>query len=428
MLPASFDLGHVTRSTLIVLAASSLAACSAANAANPTSSASPAPSVELVTARIGAVRPAISISGIMAPSRDVGVSAALNEPITEIRVHEGERVHAGELLAVLESDDLRASLAAAEQAVAENRARYAQQGYQSSVNIAQYASNVTVARAALGQAQATLNQAQLDLHRDETLNRQGYLPDQTLDGMRVTVAADRHAVAAAQSQLNLAVQSASADGTMRRAGIESSQILAARAAVSGAQQAVAQTQLQLARTQLRSPVDGVIASIGGAIGEYPSGRQLFTIHDDTQMYAMLPASAAQALALRGGEQASIVTTDGAQRANGVVEAVLDQLSPGTTNFIVKVRIANADHRWRAGIPVTAHLALAPVHGTVVPVSAYADVTNDAVYAVRGGRVARVAVRTLASDGSAAVVDGIAEGARLVRDGQSGVAAGDQVGN
>jgi multidrug resistance efflux pump len=337
-------------------------------------------------------------------------------------------VRAGQVLAVLESDTLRNSLAAAQATAAENHARFVQQQYQSSGNVAQYTGSVSVARAALAQSQAVLNQAQTDLRRYDALHRQGYLPDQTLEAQRVTVAADSQAVTAARAQLVLAEQNASSGGDGRRAGIESAQIAAMRAAVAAADEAVAQIRLQLARTTLRSPSDGVIASIGGASGEYPSGRQLFTIHDDAQMYAMLAASGTQALALRGGETAVIGTTNGALRANGQVEAVLDQLSPGTTNFIVKVRIANGDHRLRSGIPVTARIALPPVSGTLVPVSAYVDVTNDAVYAVQRGKLARRPVRTLATDGSDAIVDGVEQGARIVRDGQSGVAAGDAVAN
>ena len=408
-------------------AAGSLTACAAATAAAPSPSPSAAPTVETVTARSGSIRPTMAVSGILAPYRDVGVSAALNEPIVEIRVHEGQRVTAGQVLAVLATDTLQTSLAAAEQTAAENRARLEQQRYQSSVNVAQYGSNITVARAAFAQANAVLNQSKADLRRYEQLNRNGYLPDQTLDAQRVTVAANQQSADAARAQLVLATRNASAGGDAQRAGLESAQLQAVRAAVGAADQAVAQIRLQLSRTELRSPVNGVIAAIGGAIGEYPSGRQLFTIHDDAQMYAMLPASGRDVLALRGGEPASVTTADGAVRANGVVEAVLDQLSPGTTNFIVKVRLANRDHRLRAGIPVKAQIALAPVSGTLVPLSAYADTTNDAVYVVRAGRVARVAVQTLASDASSAIVDGVPEGDRVVRDGQSGVSAGDKVG-
>src|SRR6202043_1950200 len=108
---------------------------------------------------------------------------------------------------------------------------------------------------------------------------------------------------------------------------------------------------------------------------------------------------AQALALRGGEPTTIATTDGALHARGAVEAVLDQLAPGTTNFIVKVRVANSDGRWRAGVPVTAQILGDPVRGTVVPLSAYTTPMNDGIYAVRDGKVSAIAVRALADDGT-----------------------------
>jgi multidrug efflux pump subunit AcrA (membrane-fusion protein) len=414
----------VSRTVLVALAAGSLTACRSAEAAAPT--ASPPPPVPTITARYGTVRPTLAISGILAPYREVGVSAALNEPILEVRVHEGERVRAGEILAVLASDDVRATLAAAQQTAAENRARFEQQQYQSGVNVAQYASNVTVARAASAQAHAVLDQAQADLRRYEQLARAGYLAAQTLETQRVTVAADRQAVDAAEAQLALAERNAGAGGDARRAGIEAAQIDAARAAVGAADQAVAQTRMQLARTVLRAPADGVVAAVYAAVGEYPSGRELFTLHDDSSMYAMLSASGSQALRLHGGERATVQTPDGIASTTGVVEAVLDQLTPGTTNFVVKIRIPNRDLRWHAGIPVTARIALAPVAGLRLPVSAYADVTGDAVFAVRGGKARRVAVRPIASDGSAVVVDGLSPGDRIVADGQSGVADGDEV--
>jgi multidrug efflux pump subunit AcrA (membrane-fusion protein) len=414
----------LTRCGLLALVAGSLSACSSAEAAAPASS--PAPAIPTVVARDGALRPVLAVSGVLAPYREIGVSAALNEPILEIRVHEGERVRAGEVLAVLESADLRATLAAAQQTAAENRARYLQQRYQSTVNVAQYSSNVTVARAASAQAQAVLGQAQADLGRYEQLAHAGYLPAQTLETQRVTVAADRQAVTAADAQLALALRNAGAGGDAQRAGIESAQIDAARAAVAASDQAVAQARLQLERAVLRAPVDGVVAALSAAIGEYPSGRQLFTLHDDAQMYAMLSASGSQALRLRGGEAAVVQTPDGAARITGVVEAVLDQLTPGTTNFVIKVRIPNRELRWRAGIPITARIALGPVDGVRIPLSAFADVTNDAVFAVRDGKARRVAVHVLASNGDAAIVDGVAPSERIVADGQSGVVDGDVV--
>jgi HlyD family secretion protein len=402
-----------------------LTACSASQAAT-TATVTAAPAVATIVANSGAVQPAMNISGVMAPYREVGVSAAFNELIADIRVREGERVRAGQVLAVLDSGELQASLASAESTAAENRARYEQQVYQSSVNATQYASNVTVARAAVAQARALLGEAQNNLQRYETLYQSGYLALQTLEGQRVTVAADNQTVSSAQAQLNLAMANDKLGGSPQRTGVESAQIRSVRAAADAADAAVSQIRQQIGKSVLTAPLDGVVSSINANVGEYPSGRQLFTIHDGSRMYAMLAATATQAEKLRGGETVIVASADRSIRSSGIVEAVLDQLSPGTTNFIVKVRIPNSNDAWRAGIPVTAQIALAPVHGTMVPSSAFADVMNDSIFIVRHGIVESANVRTIASDGSRAVVDGIAPGTAVVREGQSGVAAGDKV--
>jgi len=201
-------------------------------------------------------------------------------------------------------------------------------------------------------ALTALIEAQHNLDRYEKLSRSGFISDQTLESQRVTVTADQQAVEAAHAQYDLAVANEKWGGSAQRGGVESAQIQAAHSAVLAANRAVSQIQLEIEKAILTAPVDGVVSAINGNIGEYPSGRQLFTIHDDSSMYAMLTASSSQVEHLHAGEAVSVATSDGVMHANGVVDSVLDQLTPGTTNFIVKVRIPNAAHQWRAGVPVT----------------------------------------------------------------------------
>jgi HlyD family secretion protein len=413
------------RPILTVLLLAGLSACGPTEAAQVDNS--PPPKVETVRATGGTVEPTLTVSGIVAPYREVGVSAAFNERILDIRVHEGDRVKAGQVLAVLDAEELQASLASAQETAAENQARYQQQVYQSSVNVQQYGANVEVARAALAQAQATFTEAESNLKRYEQLARSGYIADQTLESQRVTVRADQQAVDAAQAQYALAAANAKYGGSAQRSGVESAQIGAAHAAVLAADKSVQQIQLEIGKAVLTAPVDGVVSAINGNVGEYPSGRQLFTIHQDSSMYAMLTASASQVERLHPGEAVSVTTADGAIHTNGVVESVLDQLAPGTTNFIVKVRIPNPGNQWRAGLPVSSRIALTPVRGVVVPNSTFADSMNSSVFVVRNGVVHSVSVHVVSTDGSRSVIDGVTPGESVVRDGQSGVSEGERVG-
>ncbi len=186
-----------TRLFLVALPAA-LYACAGAHAADPQPSPSPE-RIKTVTARRGSVSPTMRISGVVAPYRQFGIATALNEPILEIRVREGERVGAGAVLAVLQTDDLQAQLASAQETTAEGDARLQQQRQQSTVNVGQYGSQVQNTRAAVAQAQSALAGAETDRARYLRLYDSGYLSQQVLAQQNVTIAQDRQAVRAARS-------------------------------------------------------------------------------------------------------------------------------------------------------------------------------------------------------------------------------------
>ena len=76
---------------------------SLAPAAVPTSAAAPV-----------SVHPTVQIAGIVAPYQNVSISSSLSEPTDSVSVIEGDIVVHGQVLAVLDTTDLRASLEAAQ--------------------------------------------------------------------------------------------------------------------------------------------------------------------------------------------------------------------------------------------------------------------------------------------------------------------------
>ena len=381
----------------------------------------PPPLVQTVAARSGTVAPSVQIAGVIAPYRQVAVTADLSEPISEVDVVEGQEVRRGQVLARLLTDDLEAQLASSERVVSEDQARYAQTVYQTSATTAQNASSVVSARDALHQAQVNLAGALTDLHRYEVLDAQGYLPAQTLDQQRVTVATDQQAVNAARSTLASAIANNSANGNGVTSGAQQQSLEAARAAVDAAQASVDQLKLEIARAVIVAPVDGIIDSVNANPGEYPSGRQLFALEQNAQVYAVLPASTAEVLNVRRGAGASVeVNTSYSanpqwHKDHGVVDAVLDQVQPGTTNFTVKVLVDNADRHLHAGMPVNGFVDLPPLHGIIVPVTAFIDDTRSTLYTVDGGVVHQKAVAEVGDDGANAVVTGVSPGELVVKN-------------
>ena len=410
---------------VFVLAA--LAGCGA-HASSAAASATPLPSVATTVARRGAVAPTLRIAGVITPYREVGVSSSLAEPLTEVDVREGDRVTAGQVLARLETDDLQAQLASAERVVAENRARLSQTGYNTGAVVVQNAADVRSANAALRQAEVNFAGAQADFRRYLGLTQSGYLSEQTLAQQRTTVASDQQAVAAARAALRAAQANEAANGNGRAQGEQQAEIAAAQAAVDAAAASAAQLERQMARATIVAPTGGVVEAVNANPGEYPAGRQLFTLEENARVYAVLPASTAQAVRIVPGAAATI-TTNGpdAEHFAGTVEAVLDQIQPGTTNFSVKVIVPNPEYRLHAGMPVIGLVALPRIPGVVIPISAFTSDDRTAVYAVRDDIVQTVSVHEHGDNGTSAVVTGLSAGERVVTDAQStNVAAGDRV--
>jgi HlyD family secretion protein len=265
----------------------------------------PPPQVQTVAAREGNLSPSVQIAGVIAPYRQVAVTANLSEPLADVDVVEGQEVHAGQVLARQLTDDLEAQLASSERVVSEDAARYAQTQYQTTATTAQNNTGVTSAQDALREAQVNLAGAQTDLRRYQQLAAGGYIPEQTLDQQRVVVASDLQAVQAARANLQAAVVNDSANGNGQNAGAQLQEIEAARQAVDAAQATVNQLKAEIARAVIVAPVDGIVDSVNANPGEYPSGRQLFTIEQNSRVYAVLPASTAQVLSVRRGAAASV---------------------------------------------------------------------------------------------------------------------------
>ena len=142
---------------------------------------------------------------------------------------------------------------------------------------------------------------------------------------------------------------------------------AAHAVVAQARAAVQQLQTQIAKATIVSPIDGVVINRNLNPGEYPASRTVFTLQQLDNVYAELNASSADTFAIPVGAPVSLNVAGGNSRSyTGRVVAVLGQVTPGSTNFTVKVLVANPDEKLQSGIPVTAVATLPAVTGVGIP--------------------------------------------------------------
>ncbi len=407
------------------------------------SAPSPNP-IPTVAAKQTTVHASVTISGVIAPLQNVAITSQLAEPVDSVAVNEGDRVHVGEVLAQLDTADLQAQLAQDEATVTtdertaeSNDAKVTQMQYTQRLNIDQGGDQVTSTRAALAQANQTLANDRLNLTRDQQLVTSGYIAQQAVDQQATLVTNDEAAVRTAQANLNSALTNQSVNGTTDR-GLQAANVASAladarasHAVVAQARAAVRGVQTSIAKARIVSPIDGVVVNRNLNPGEYPGSRTIFTLQQLDSVYAELNASSANTFAIPVGAPVTLsVAGAGGREYTGRVVAVLGQVSPGSTNFTVKVLVANPDEQLQSGIPVTATATLPAVSGIGIPTTAFLDDTHTTVIVADDELVDTVAktvtVRELGSDGTTSIVSGLTAGQSVVSNGQLGVTDGQSL--
>ena len=413
----------------------------AAKSARPAASPNAIPTS---AAKVTTVRASSTISGVIAPYQNVAITSSLSEPADSVNVLEGDHVRAGQVLAVLDTADLRAQLAQVEANVQSavrtaqsDDAKVTQARLTGTLNIGQGSESVKSARASLASAQVTLKNDTLNLQRDHTLIGNGYVAQQTVDAQQTLVNTDAGAVRTAQANLRSAIINEQVNGTAS-SGLQEANIAAAiaeanaaRAAIDQARAQVLQYQVSIAKANIVSPVAGVVVNRNLNPGEYPGSRTIFTVQELDRVYAMLNASSADTFAIPVGAHVTLAVPGNADHIyTGNVIAVLGQVTPGSTNFTVEVLIENAGGKLQSGLPVTATATLPPVTGVGIPTAAFLDDTHTSVMVADDELVDVVAktvnVRELGSDGTTSIVSGLKAGQQVIANGQLGVTDGQSL--
>ncbi len=374
------------------------------------------------------IHPTVQIAGIVAPYQNVSISSSLSEPTDSVAVIEGDDVRRGQTLAVLDTTDLRASLEAAQRSAASSDARVSQTQYQAQLNIGQGSDQVRNARATVLQAQQTLKLDQVNLTRYQTLLDSGYVSQQQVDQQRTTVHNDQQQVLSAQASLQSAVLNSSVNGNYQE-GLQAANVASAQADAASAHAQADQIQAQIDKALVTSPVDGIVVNRNLNPGEYPGSRTIFTVQQVDPVYAELNASSEDVFRIQRGANVSVAVAGvntGSYR--GRVNAVLGQVTPGSTNFTVEAILANPGYHLKSGMAVTGTINLPVVTGIGVPTTAFLDDSHDSVLVVNPDGTAKlVKVQERGSDGKTSVVTGIAQGTKVISNGQLGITPGQQIG-
>jgi multidrug efflux pump subunit AcrA (membrane-fusion protein) len=401
-----------------------VAACGHRTASTPAP-----PLVQTAIASTGTIQPSEQLAGIIAPYENVAIQSTLVEPADTVNVQEGDLVRAGEVLARLDTADLQAQLESDLANANSNHANTVHTVYQGSLSISQGYDTLRSANAAVTQADANLKRDQAQLNRDTSLYHQGYVALQQVQQDQAAVRDDQSALNTAVASVASAKSTVQANGTLTGPGLQESSVEQSQAQEAVALAEAQQVRVEIVKAAILSPINGVVVNRNLNPGEYPGTRQIFTLQQVDPVFAILHGSGSQIAEIPQGAKASITATDIPHDApySGTVVGVLNQINPGSTDFQVKVVLANPLRKLRPGMAITGSVVLPPVGGIEVPETAFTDDNHDEIITVASdGTVASVQVSEVSTDGKTAIVTGIKAGVRVVSNGQLSLGDGEKV--
>lgn len=302
---------------------------------NEASEAAPTVTVQVGAAENGPIKREIIAEAILYPKEQASLVPRVSAPVGKFYVVRGSPVHAGQLLAELESPDLASAVTDSHAA-----SQQAEIGYQTAVQKSQQE---------LKLAKQELDAAQKLYDNREALLKQGAASPKDVEDARIALTQAQDGYDTAQKEFD--VKNAEA------------QLTSAKAKASGA-------EAQLSYTKILSPINGVVTDRPVNPGEMAaSGAPILTVMDLSQIIARAHISQQEAALLKIGNSASI-TPPGGKAVPGKVSVVSPALDASSTTVEIWVQAANPGTQLKPGSSVRVSMVAETVpHAIVIPAAA-----------------------------------------------------------
>ena len=297
---------------------------------------------------------------------EVQVSADVAGRILELRVNEGDRINAGDLIATLDTRDteLQIQRARADRQAAAAQLRLLRAGSRAE-DVRQAEAQVQAAQADVGALAADLRAAELDLERFESLLQANAGSRKQRDDAKARVDVARERLRGAGDR----VAAASEAAARLRAGTRPEEVDVAQARVSAADAQIATLQKAVADARVVSPVGGIVTQKLAEAGELVMPRvPLLVVTDLDHAWANVFVPEPLVPKVRLGQGATVYTDAGGSGLGGKVTFVSPKAEFTPRNvqtadersklvYRIKVTVDNREGILKPGMPVDAELNL-----------------------------------------------------------------------
>ena len=278
-------------------------------------------------------------------ANEVVVSSKIPGRIQTLTVEEGQTVKAGQLIAVIESQDLEAELSAAEASAAgaqwklsEAQETVRQNRGETDSATQAAAAQVKAAQATLAQARATLAHQKADTSRTVALAEQGIMSAQSKDDAVTSLQADEAAVNTAQGNLAAAqasLRQAQAHELLTNVSVRTADEM--RDTLKNARAQADQARVEESYANVYAPIDGRIDVWAARQGEVvAAGTPIVTIMDLTQTWVYAPLPETQADSVQLGDSLRVVMPSG-ETLQGKVIAKLTEADFATQRDVSSMK-------------------------------------------------------------------------------------------
>ncbi len=342
--------------------------------------------IETAVINTGDMEQTVEVTGNITALDKVTLSSKVAGRLAAMYVREGDRVRAGQVVAMLDQDDARHSLDSAQEGLRSAIARLAQAKTTRNVTKIQTDSAIEQAQAALRSAEAKLtvvknparsqdrmvaenrvaaakaglDNKEADFRRNKQLLEKGAISQATFDLAQTQYVIAQTDLKSAQDQLDLIkeggrsedVTSAQAAVDTARQGLRAAKanaaqnllreddVRSAQAAVGQAGATVALAQQQLSYTSIKSPISGQVSSRMADAGQVVSpGQALADVVNMGSVYLKGDVSEKKVVNVNPGQPVRVrVDAIGDRVFNGTVAEVFPSGSEQSRNFMVRIAI------------------------------------------------------------------------------------------
>ena len=360
--------------------------CSSSNSQTAPSNAPPAtPAVAVQSAKVEVreLQRTVDAVGSLDPNEEITVSNQVEGPVSKLYVDLGDAVKAGQVIAQLDTHELDLAVRQQTAALQQELAR---------LGLTETGSDVDDATTSqVRQADATYNEAKIQLDRTKNLAGQGLIPKQQVDEQQA-----RYDVAEANLK--------SARENVRNI----------RATISSRRVSLALAQKKLADARITAPMDGFIKERLISEGLYLKlNSPVVTLVQNSPLKLRfdVPENALDSVRVNGAVQFQVDSFPN-RKFNGRISRIAPSVDRQSRTMKVEALVNNADGVLKPGL--FARVMILTDHrdkALIVPSSAVFQFAGlEKVFVIENGKVAERIVRSgTQTDTFVEIVEGVAEG-------------------